>query len=98
MRDGFRVRMREAEYPDQNPARPFSVWMLEAIERTVGSGLGVLGEREERRDAVCLRVTMLEIGVVKNLEQAPARAPTPNSLRTGRLVASPYLRSLFVRR
>lgn len=64
----------------------------------MGSGVGVWGERAERSEAVCLRVTMLEMGVVKNLEQAPARAPTPSSSRVGRLFTLPYLRSLFVRR
>lgn len=47
----------------------------------------VLGEREAMREEVCLRVTMLEMGVVKNLEQPPARAPTINSSKAGRVVA-----------
>jgi len=48
--------------------------------------------------AVCLRVTMLEIGVVKNLEHAPARAPTTNSSTTGNVVALiPFFRSRFER-
>jgi len=42
--------------------------------------------RAESMEAVCFRVTMLEIGVVKNLEHAPARAPTANSSNTGNVV------------
>lgn len=40
-------------------------------------------------DAVCLRVTMLEMGAVNSFEKAPAKAPTLNSSRTGREVAFP---------
>lgn len=48
------------------------------------------GEGEEERakiiEEVCFRVTMLDIGVVKNLEHAPARAPTANSSNAGKVV------------
>ena len=68
------------------------------MSETVGSGVGV-EEREERREAVCFLVTMLEIGVVKNLEHAPARAPTPNSSRAGRVVdLEPFFCKRLVRR
>lgn len=43
-------------------------------------------ERAEIIEDVCLRVTMLEIGVVKNFEHAPARAPTASSSNTGNVV------------
>lgn len=43
--------------------------------------------RAEIMDEVCFRVTMLDIGVVKNFEHAPARAPTANSSNNGKVVA-----------
>lgn len=82
---GFRVRMREAEYPDQKPCSPFSSRMEAAISDTVGS-TALEPVRAEAMAAVCLRVTMLEIGVVKNFEQAPARAPIANSSNIGKVV------------
>jgi hypothetical protein len=82
---GFSVRTKEAEYPDQKPWSPFSerIWLTMSL--TLGSALGE-EERAEIMLAVCLRVTMLEIGVVKNLEQAPASTPTDNSSNTGSVV------------
>ena len=42
------------------------------------------GSRPESIENVCLRVTMFAIGVVRNLEKAPAKKPTPSSSMTGR--------------
>jgi hypothetical protein len=68
------------------------------MSTTVGEGKGV-EEREERREAVCFLVTMLDIGVVKNLEQAPASAPTANSSRAGRVAdLKPFFCRRLVRR
>lgn len=65
---------------------------------TLGSGPG-LEEREEISEDVCLRVTILEIGVVKNFEQAPAVAPTINSSKAGNVVAFvPFFCNLLVLR
>jgi len=83
---GFKAKAKEAEYPDQNPCRPFSERIWEAISETDGSLDGV-EERADMREDVCFRVTMLEIGVVKNIEHAPANAPTVSSSNTGRVVA-----------
>lgn len=98
VRLGFRVRTNDAEYPAQNPWIPFSDRMLEAMAAAEGSE-DLLPERELTIAAICFRVTIFAIGVVKNFEQAPASAPTPNSSRTGRVLAlSPCFRSLCVRR
>lgn len=81
--EGLSVRTRLAEYPDQKPARPFSPrmeWMISAI---LGSGEGSPA-RWEIIDAVCFLVTIFEIGVVNNLLQAPASAPTDSSSSAGR--------------
>ncbi len=58
-----------------------------AISVTLGEVVAEEEERAESMDEVCLRVTMLEIGVVKNLEQAPASTPTTNSSRAGNVAA-----------
>lgn len=58
-----------------------------AISETEGDDEVGEEERAEIIEDVCLRVTMLEIGVVKNLEQAPANAPTANSPKAGNVVA-----------
>ena len=42
------------------------------------------GVRDESIEDVCLRVTIFAIGVVKNLERAPARNPTLSSSMTGK--------------
>ncbi len=84
---GLRVRIRDAVYPDQKPCRPFSARIKSAISDTLGEVVVGEEERAESREYVCLRVTILEIGVVKNLEQAPARVPTANSSNMGRVVA-----------
>ena len=56
-------------------------------------------ERAEIIDEVCFRVTMLEMGVVKNLEHAPASAPTASSSSTGRVVVLvPFFCSRLERR
>jgi len=95
---GLRVRIKEAEYPDQNPWRPFSERIDWAISDTEGEVVEV-GERAEIMDAVCFRVTMLEIGVVKNLEHAPASAPTVSSSSTGKVVVFvPFFCSRLERR
>ena len=65
---------------------PFSALMELAMSDTEGSAAVEL-LRAESMEAVCLRVTMLEIGVVKNFEHAPAKAPTTNSSSTGKVVA-----------
>lgn len=83
---GLRVRIREAEYPDQKPCSPFSLRIEEAISEVVGSAR-LVDERAAIIVAVCFRVTMLAIGVVKNFEHAPAIVPTANSSNTGSVVA-----------
>ena len=65
---------------------PFSDRMSEAMSVTDGS-LEKEPERADNIDAVFFLVTILEIGVVKNLEHAPANAPTLSSSRTGSEVA-----------
>ena len=44
----------------------------------------VLEDLFESMEDVCLRVTILAMGVVRNLEKAPARKPTLSSSMTGR--------------
>jgi len=85
--EGFKVRTKEAEYPDQKPAIPFSARIDCAMKATLGEMEGeeeVAGERAESIEEVCFRTTTFAIGVVKNFEHAPARAPTPNSSITDR--------------
>lgn len=85
---GFSVNTKEAEYPDQKPSRPFSLRIWAAIVETLGDGEDfVPDDLADIILAVCLRVTMFAIGVVKNLEHAPAMAPTASSSKTGRFVA-----------
>lgn len=93
---GFRVRINEAEYPDQKPWIPFSSRIEVAISETDGSA-ALDPDLAEIIDAVCFLVTIFEIGVVKNFEQAPANAPTASSSRTGNVVALlPFFCNLFV--
>lgn len=73
--DGFRVRISDAEYPDQNPPMPFSARIFAAIS----------DELEEDPD-VCFRATIFDNGVVKSFENAPANTPIANSSRTGKTV------------
>lgn len=95
---GLSVRMREAEYPDQKPCKPFSSRIEVAISGTDGSA-AFDPERAEIIEAVCLRVTIFEIGVVKNFEHAPAKAPTVSSSNTGSVVVLfPCFCNLFVLR
>lgn len=95
---GFRVRISEAEYPDQNPRMPFSERIEDAISATVGS-VAFDPDRAEIIDAVCFRVTMFAMGVVKNFEHAPAIEPKASSSKTGKVVVSlPCLLSRLVRR
>ena len=42
------------------------------------------GSRPVSIEDVCLRVTIFAMGVVRNLENAPARKPMLNSSMTGR--------------
>jgi hypothetical protein len=74
---------KEAEYPDQKPWMPFSDRIVDAMSET-DSSVDFAPVRADIIAAVCFLVTILAIGVVKNLEQAPASAPTPNSSSTGR--------------
>jgi hypothetical protein len=60
--------------------------MVLAISVTVGSEDDGLSDRADIIDAVCFRVTMFEIGVVKALEHAPAIIPTANSSSAGSVV------------
>lgn len=84
VREGLRVRIREAEYPDQKPRKPFSFLIWSAIDRTESWFKGLEGERADSMDEVCFRVTMVAIGVVRNLEKAPAKNPTLSSSSTVR--------------
>jgi hypothetical protein len=85
---GFRVRISEAEYPDQNPWKPFSERIEEAMSET-DTELVLTPDRAEIMDAVFFRVTILAIGVVNNLENAPARTPMLSSSNTGKEVTLP---------
>lgn len=93
---GFSVKTREAEYPDQKPWIPFSERIVFMISATLGSEDGV-SERAASMEAVCFRVTILEMGAVKAFEHAPAIVPTTSSSKAGRVVAlGPCFCSLFV--
>lgn len=82
VRDGLSVRKRVAEYPDQNPRIPFSCRISFAILATVGRFRDP--DSSLMNDVVCIRVTIVPIGMVINLALAPAMNPTPNSSTTGR--------------
>lgn len=74
---------------------PFSERIWDTISLTLGSTLSE-EERAEIMLAVCLRVTMLEMGVVKNFEHAPANEPTASSSKTGSdVVDAPCFCNLF---
>ena len=95
--EGFRVRIRLAEYPDQKPCTPFSRLISHAISLVLESGGMVVEDSCFIIAAVCFRVTICWMGVVKNLEKAPARTPTPISSSAGKLRPLSRASSLFCR-
>jgi hypothetical protein len=95
--EGFKVRIRLAEYPDQKPCNPFSRLISHAMSLALDSGGMVVDDFCLIIAAVCFRVTICWIGVVKNLEKAPATTPTPISSSAGKLRPVPRESSLFCR-
>ena len=82
----MRVRIREAEKPDQNPRRPFSAWIWRAISFVEAEDSFDSEESSEKTRAdVCFLVTILAIGVVISFANEPAKKPTVSSSRTGRV-------------